>query len=376
MLEIDHLVSNRTMHRSDSRRHQSTAPIAARIAAPTTVPIAFVNGMLSGLQARNEPVSRFLADAGISAELLQQPSARVPAQQYALLFRLLIELREDECLGFLPGPLKPGSFALIARSALGAPDLGTSLHRISKTFWLLQNEVVAQTLRKGALAGFSLNFSSALQHQPVFLHEMLLRVFWRLTAWLAGGRLPIHHFEFAFECPPYVDAYSRIFPGDLQFGHQATTFWFDAEILQSPVRQDEAALRVFLADAQAQVILPRSANDVVSARVREHLQTAQPAWPDLALTASALHMSTSTLQRRLALEGTSFQALKDALRRDLAIVRLNTSTASLAELAQDLGFTDSGSFQRAFKAWTGSAPGAYRKGGVKPEKCANSTQKS
>ena len=75
-------------------------------------------------------------------------------------------------------------------------------------------------------------------------------------------------------------------------------------------------------------------------------------------------MAASTLQRRLAADGTSFQALKDELRRDLAIVRLNTSTVPLATLADELGFADSAAFQRAFKGWTGSAPGAYRRGGA------------
>ncbi|RYF31488.1 MAG: AraC family transcriptional regulator, partial [Comamonadaceae bacterium] len=75
-----------------------------------------------------------------------------------------------------------------------------------------------------------------------------------------------------------------------------------------------------------------------------------------------LRMSASTVQRRLAAEGTSFQSLKDELRRDLAIVRLNSSTVPLAQLAYELGFADSPAFQRAFKGWTGSAAGAYRKG--------------
>jgi AraC-like DNA-binding protein len=66
----------------------------------------------------------------------------------------------------------------------------------------------------------------------------------------------------------------------------------------------------------------------------------------------------------LAANGTSFQALKDQLRRDLAIVRLSTSTVPLAGLAEALGFADSAAFQRAFKSWTGSAPGAYRRGGM------------
>ena len=62
--------------------------------------------------------------------------------------------------------------------------------------------------------------------------------------------------------------------------------------------------------------------------------------------------------------GASFQSLKDELRRDLAILHLHTSATPLSKLADALGFADSAAFQRAFKGWTGSAPGVYRRGGV------------
>lgn len=370
MLETHARSGNCTSHRSDGKRPQSTthatthAPVTLK--APITIPVAFVHGLLAGVRARGEPVDRFLAGAGIAPELLEHAGARVTASQYTVLFRLLIDLRDDEGLGFMSRPLKPGSFALMARSALGARSLDAAIHRVSQTFWLLQDDVVLERMQEGELAGVGLRFSSALGNPPVSLHEMLVRIVWRLLAWLAGGRLPAVRFDFAFDNPPHADNYGKIFPADLEFGRGQTAFWFDAAWLRSPVRRDEAALRTFLADAQANVIAPRSANDVVSSRVRSYLQGAQPAWPDLAVTASALHMSITTLQRRLAMEGTSFQSLKDELRRDTAIVRLNTSAVSLAELAQELGFHDSGAFQRAFKGWTGSAPGAYRKGRVKP----------
>jgi len=208
----------------------------------------------------------------------------------------------------------------------------------------------------------ALRFGKGAVH-PTFLHELLLRVFWRVLAWLAGGQLPAARFDFAFESPPYSGSYGKIFPAPLRFDCSRSAFWFDANWLPSPVRRDEAALRAFLADARTQVIVPRRGDDLLSARVRSHLQHAQPAWPDLVATAQALHMSSSTLQRRLAGEGTTFQSLKDELRRDTAIVRLHASTVPLATLAFELGFADSAAFQRAFKVWTGSAPGAYRRGG-------------
>lgn len=331
--------------------------------APVTIPIAFVHGMLSGVRSRGLPTDAFLADAGIDAALLEQPGARVTGDQYVALFQSLTDRLDDELLGFLSTPLRRGSFALIVRSAAGEDDLGQAIHRTARTFGLLQSEVAMALVRAGPLAGLSLHFCTSSAAQLPFLHELLLRIFWRLFAWLAGGRLPAERFDFAFEAPPYAGSYGKIFPAPLQFRQRQSALWIRADLLQQPVRRDKAAVHAFLAEARSNVIVPRR-EDSISERVRSHLHRSQPAWPDLAATADALHMAASTLQRRLAADGTSFQALKDRLRRDLAIVRLNTSAVPLAALADELGFADSAAFQRAFKSWTGSAPGAYRRGGV------------
>jgi AraC-like DNA-binding protein len=331
---------------------------------PVTIPIALVLGMLSGLQARGQAVDGFLVDAGIAPALLGQANARVTADQYVALFTLLIERLDDDCIGLLARPLKRGSFAMMARAGVSAPTLAVAIRRIAHSFRLLQDELVLEPVAQGALAGVSLRFCDPALARPVFLHELLLRGIWRLLAWLVGGQLPAARFDFAFERPPHADSYGKVFPAPAHFGMPQSTLWFDAARLGDAVRRDEAALRAFVAVSLSQVIVPRRGDDGMSARVRSRLQQTQPAWPDLVATAKALHVSASTMQRHLAGEGTSFQALKDELRRDLAIARLNTSRVPLASLADELGFANSAAFQRAFKCWTGSAPGAYRRRGV------------
>lgn len=330
--------------------------------SPVTIPVAFLLGLLSGLKARGKGYDDLLAEAGIPLALLEHAGARITAQQYAQVFRGAIERFGDEGLGFFSRPLKLGSFALLTRSALGARTLENAIQRMSHVFWLLQDDVALELHREAGSACLVFRFSSPQAAEQTFLHALLLRVFWRLLAWLAGGRMPATRFDFPFACSPYTGSYSNAFPADIAFDQPQTAFWFDAAWLQRPVRREETALRHFLADAQANIILPRRSDDVVSARVRSYLHLCQPVWPDLATTAESLHVSIATLQRKLAQEGTSFQTLKDDLRRDTAIVRLNTSSVSLAELARELGFTDSAAFQRAFKSWTGAAPGTYRRG--------------
>ena len=341
-----------------------TRSSSSPLPAPVTISIAFVNGMLSGVRAHGQPCDMFLADAGIDPQLLEHASARVTADQYLALFRSLTDRLDDDALGFLSRPLRRGSFALIVRSAAGEETLERAMRRTVRTFGLLQTEVALEFVQAGSLAGLTLRFADASTARLAFLHEYLLRVFWRLFAWLAGGKLPAARFDFAFPSPSYAGSYGKIFTAPLQFGQHQSGLWFGAEHLTRTVQRDKDAVRAFLADARSNVIVPQRSADLVSARVRRHLQRSQPAWPDLADTADALHMAASTLQRRLAADGTSFQALKDTLRRDLAIVRLNTSAVPLVALADELGFADSAAFQRAFKSWTGSAPGAYRRRGA------------
>jgi AraC-like DNA-binding protein len=331
------------------------------LSVPVTIPVAFVNGMLSGIQARGETVAPFLDAAGIPEALLDDTAARVTATQYIALFQTLIEQRADEGLGFFSHRLKRGCFALIARSALNAPNLEQAILRISKTFALLQDDVELMLVKERELAGIALHFPKASAPPPVFVHEFMLRVFWRLTAWLAGGRLPAARVDLAFPPPSHSASYAVIFPGALRFQHPQTALWFDAAMLRETRHHGHEELRDFLAHAQANIILPSRGERITSGRVRGYLQQKQPDWPDLPAVSHALHMSQATLQRRLAFEGTAFQTLKDELRRDLAIARLSTSNVSMAQIAQELGFADNAAFQRAFKRWVGSAPGAYRK---------------
>ncbi|MBB6287525.1 MULTISPECIES: AraC family transcriptional regulator [unclassified Pseudomonas] len=85
-------------------------------------------------------------------------------------------------------------------------------------------------------------------------------------------------------------------------------------------------------------------------------------WPERDDLAVELHMSNSTLQRRLQAEGTHYQSLRDDLRRDMAIDLLSRGDMTVTQVAAATGFQETSAFHRAFKKWTGVSPGAYRRG--------------
>ena len=76
--------------------------------------------------------------------------------------------------------------------------------------------------------------------------------------------------------------------------------------------------------------------------------------------AASMHMSSSTLRRHLLAEGTSYQKIKDECRREVAIELLCGSDTRVADISDKVGFADTSSFVRSFRAWTGMTPKAYR----------------
>jgi AraC-like DNA-binding protein len=85
-----------------------------------------------------------------------------------------------------------------------------------------------------------------------------------------------------------------------------------------------------------------------------HELTSYPGYfPDLETVASKLCMTSRTLRRKLAAEGTSFRTLLDEVRCALAQDYLATSDMPVGEVAFALGFDDTQSFRRAYRRWTG-----------------------
>ncbi len=101
--------------------------------------------------------------------------------------------------------------------------------------------------------------------------------------------------------------------------------------------------------------------DTMTLRIREllkeHVATEMPTLKEVA---GQLYLTPKTLHRRLAYEGNSYQKIKDDLRRDMAIHLLGEQQLTIIDVAEQIGFSDTCTFHRAFKKWTGVTPGLYR----------------
>lgn len=331
--------------------------------APSTVAIGFVTGMLAGIGRAGLNPDELLEHAGIAKSWMGDREARIPVARYAALYRLINERLDDEGFALFSHPLRRGSFELLCRATLSAATLEEALERVARFLRVLLGDLSVELEAGRRSAVIVIAEEQALPVGAagrVFAFEWLLRMIHGLAAWLVAHPLPLDEVSFPYPPPLHVADYELVFAPRHTFDAPRLEARFPVEWLALPVRRDEAALRRFLADAPASITTLYRRDRALAQRIRQDLRAALPDAPTLPALARRLFLSPRTLHRRLGEEGTSFRGIRDALRRDLAIEWLTTTTRPLGRIGADLGFADAAAFYRAFREWTGRGPRDYR----------------
>jgi AraC-like DNA-binding protein len=172
---------------------------------------------------------------------------------------------------------------------------------------------------------------------------------------------------FVNPAPARLEPYETFFGCPVHFEQPCTRLRFAGEVLAAPLRRPDAKLLALL-DEQAEALLTRFLEDRPEGDPgelwrRQLVTLLRQGEASLGALARVNHVSTRTLQRRLAQAGTSFQALLDETRRALAFDYLRDGRLEMAEIAQLLGFSEQSAFTRAFRNWTGDTPGRWRQRG-------------
>lgn len=324
-----------------------------------TVSMYFVQAAVARLTP--EATAGALQSAGIQRELLTLPDARVSASSFARLWMAVAQELDDEFFGLDRRSMKVGSFALLTQALITSGDLSRALKRCLNGFALFLDQIHAALAICDGVATVTVTNQISPPAHRLFADETYLVMVHGLMCWLIGKRIPLIGVQFAHPKPVHAEEHAVMFSHDLTYGVPETAFQFQASYLDASVVQTVDNMRAFLRNAPQSVFLKYKNEDSWTARLRHRLRTVSGTdWPLLEDMATAFQVAPTTLRRRLDAEGTSYQSIKDQLRRDAAIHHLCHSGMAISEIAHRLGFQEPSAFHRAFKKWTGAQPGEYR----------------
>jgi len=161
--------------------------------------------------------------------------------------------------------------------------------------------------------------------------------------------------------PLNTSTYERIFGNRVKFNQRYNGLHFNKQSLNTNISTSNPAAQAVFARECERLLPHDKTSSKISEQVKVQLISARLEFPSCQQVARKLHMSESTLRRRLQKEGVGFQELLDQVRSKLANEYLTTTQLPVSEIAELLGFSDSANFRRAFKRWTKKTPSQIRK---------------
>jgi AraC-like DNA-binding protein len=293
---------------------------------------------------------------------LEDPTARVPTGLVTRLLALAEHRARDPWVGLHAGehtePRGPLFYML-----LSSPLVVEGLRRAQRFSGLLIDtlRLTARTEREFVTLVF--NPGDAVFSASRHAMEYLLMASVSAMRIAVGANFHLHEVHFSHRRAGRLDEAERAFGCPVYFGQPDDRGVFPLSALWAaprfPNRSIAEEIEKFAAALSARI----AARATISERAEQatRAQLASGIRASSASVARSLGITSRTLQRKLAEEGTNFRALRDATLWEAVEVLLSNPSLKIEAIALSVGFSDVAAFSKAFRRWKGHPPTRYRK---------------
>jgi AraC-like DNA-binding protein len=312
-------------------------------------------GIVSAAEKVGLETHELLNEIHLTTARLHQNEARISHQQLCALWQAILDRTGDEAIGLrLAAHAQPATYDVMNYVLECSPNLGEALVRLGRYIRLVHEASVVKLETAGATTCITHAVVGVSPPLPAVAHQWIMANLLGAIHRMTG--LPVVPLRVGLQqARPIVHTeFHQFFQTTVQFLQPANELCLETKLLQYPLLQsNDGLVRVldrYATELLAKLPQTRSITIQVRREIQLHLQSG-----DLRLDAiaHALQLSPRTLQRQLKEAGTSYQALLDNVRRELAIAYSQEQSMSAADLAFLLGFSETSAFHRAFKRWTG-----------------------
>ncbi len=306
--------------------------------------------------------SPVFACAKLDISQLSVPGARYPSCNIQALWRAAVEVTHDPCFGLLVGQhIRPTSFHALGFSWIASQTLLGSLRRLCR----YHDVITTMPLRLNIdlidnCYELTLEYPDQEYMPEIPCVDAFVTAIVQLCRTATEREFAPLSIAFKRTDRSSIDTYVDILGCPITLGAERITIWLDRESLEKPLPGNNIELAK-ANDSVVEKYLESLDPQTVASEVRELLISLLPSGnSNQNRIAERMHRSLSTLQRQLNHEGTSYQEIRDDMRRKLAKEYVRKSKLSLSQIAYILGFSDQSNFSRAFKRWTGVPPKDYQ----------------
>ena len=328
-----------------------------------TIQAKAVEKIVRSAAASGVTADRLYKAVSLDPSVLLDPDNRIPFAQLVDLYEKAAQLTGDANFGLHVGEtVNPTAFDVVGDCALNSPTLGDAFTRVARYHSIWTDGALFTLEHSGETSAIVYRYADTSLAEHRQDSEMTLATVTALCRNMAAPDFSPTAVEFQHDAPADITEHIRLFRCPIEFRAASNRLSFNSTSLSLPIERADASLCVLL-DRHAEELLakypPRdSLIDQVRSIIASELRGGDPS---LERVADQLGLTSRTVQRKLHELGTSHNELLDQMRRQLAMRYLREREMAICEVAYLLGFSESSSFHRAFKRWTGVTPKEFRK---------------
>ena len=329
-----------------------------------TIACHYVKAALGGAILNGFDADELLVKSGINPRVFAYPTGRISDSQMTRLVQRIWWLMEDEFMGFTATPCKQGTFALVVDAVSRCSNLREVFRLGIRMYNLIHEEVQTELREEDGIAFLNTRFMMPKLDPDHFYTEFWLVIWHRFSSWLIDRKISLIHAELAYSKPDHSAELSYLFPCPKHFDCAQNQLAFESHYLNLPPIRSRSEIRAFLKHSPAGLMtIPGDDRSLRNKVTNFIMSKSKPVLklPGINQTASHFHMTAQTFHRKLKKEGTSYQLIKDGIRRDISVNKLVKHRLPVKDVAEIVGFSEPRSFTRAFKHWTGLSPREYCK---------------
>jgi AraC-like DNA-binding protein len=327
-----------------------------------TIAVTSTLAMVRTASARGVEVADVLREAGLTNETLEDPDARLPAPTVMTVWNALRERTGDPVLQLVaPAAVPWGAYRIIDYLVAASATVGDGVRRFAQFFGLIADSLVLDIKEGPDDRTVQLSTVDGGPVPPVYVDYVFAALVTRIRMRIRPS-LEVRRVELRLPEPKDTAPYREVFRAPITFGARADRLWFSLAEWKSPTVSGDAALADLL-EAHARILSQRTPRAPAGFEedVRRAITSTLSRGASVQQVARALNLSVRSLQRRLDECDTTFRAIAEDVRGQLAEGYLANPGVSISEVAVLLGFSEQSAFNRAFRRWTGESPGRWRR---------------
>lgn len=320
-----------------------------------------LNPLIEHLEENDVDVGALLDQAKIPRRELKNPRYQLTSSQELCFTEAALSALERPDLGLdLGQQYHVSSYGMLGLAALTSENLYDAFALVFKYIQMTWSYMNISLETSDDTAMLIISKAHDLGNCYHYMMERDLVAAMLFASEIRGETLPLRQVNFSHACPDYNNRYAEVFGCDVHFDCDRNMVEFDPDFLRRPLPQAaEETSKIY--EQQCQLICDYlEVEGSFTEKVRFQLIRSPQLICNLDILAERMFTTPRSVQRKLASEGTTFKALVEEIRRNIALEYLHQGNMLIEDIAERLGYSDAASFSHAFKRWTGKSPSATR----------------